>query len=73
MKERISASLAASVESEDNKNRKRKTLKSKMSLALIRHEKLLKRDILRKKALLERDLKFEIQVGYFIVVIIYHN
>ena len=41
---------------------KKAALKTKIMVTLFRHKELLKKDILRKRALLEKELQHEIQV-----------
>lgn len=42
---------------------KRVTMKTKIMVTLFRHKEMLKKDILRKRALLEKELQYEIQVS----------
>lgn len=42
-----------------------------MQVLLFRHKELLKKDILKKRALLEKELQIDIQVLYLLFVIIY--
>ncbi|KAK9686188.1 PHD-finger [Popillia japonica] len=62
VKEKISASPRARVKLKDNQDQEKKVaLQTKMILTLLRHKELLKKDILRKRALLEKELQHEIQ------------
>lgn len=73
MKEKISVSPRARVKLKDNQDQEKKVaLQTKMLLTLIRHKELLKKDILRKRALLEKELQHEIQVGYVHILMIYN-
>lgn len=42
---------------------KRVAIKTKIMVALFRHKEMLKKEILRKRALLEKELQCEIQVN----------
>lgn len=46
---------------------KKVTMKTKIMVSLFRQKELLKKDILRKRALLEKELQFEIQVIFLIL------
>lgn len=56
---------------------KRVAMKTKMMVTLYRHKELLKKEILRKRALLEKELQYEIQVcNYQLIVanlLLYNN
>lgn len=43
--------------------RKRQQIQTKLQVLLFRHKELLKKDILKKRALLEKDLQIVIQVS----------
>ncbi|KRT79741.1 PHD finger motif containing protein [Oryctes borbonicus] len=62
VKEKVSVSPRARVKLKDNQDQEKKAaLQTKMILTLLRHKELLKKDILRKRALLEKELQHEIQ------------
>lgn len=42
---------------------KRVAMKTKIMVTLFRHKEMLKKEILRKRALLEKELQYEIQVS----------
>lgn len=42
--------------------KKRQQIQTKLQVLLFRHKELLKKDILKKRALLEKDLQIQIQV-----------
>lgn len=59
--ERDKTSPRARVKLKDDQE-KRVAMKTKMMVTLYRHKELLKKEILRKRALLEKELQYEIQV-----------
>lgn len=44
--------------------RRKQQVHSRMQVLLFRHKELLKKDILKKRALLEKELQIDIQVYY---------
>lgn len=46
--------------------KKRQQIQTKLQVLLFRHKELLKKDILKKRALLEKDLQIQIQVQFFL-------
>lgn len=44
--------------------KKRQQIQTKLQVLLFRHKELLKKDILKKRALLEKDLQIQIQVKF---------
>lgn len=52
----------------DSQEEKRKNhIQSKLQILLFRHKELLKKDILKKRALLEKELQIEIQVIFILL------
>lgn len=45
--------------------RRKQQVHSRMQVLLFRHKELLKKDILKKRALLEKELQIDIQVCHF--------
>lgn len=48
---------------------RRVTMKTKIMVSLFRQKELLKKDILRKRALLEKELQYEIQVSVILLLL----
>lgn len=44
-------------------NRRKQQLPSKMQVLLFRHKELLKKDILKRRAMLEKELQIDVQVS----------
>lgn len=56
------------VKLKDNQEQRRKQqVHSRMQVLLFRHKELLKKDILKKRALLEKELQIDIQVCYNLI------
>lgn len=49
------------------------TQRTKILVSLYRQKEFLKKDILRKRALLEKELQYEIQVTYLLFFVYYFN
>lgn len=47
----------------DTQERRKQQMHSRMQVLLFRHKELLKKDILKKRALLEKELQIDIQVN----------
>lgn len=45
--------------------KRKQQLPSKMQVLLFRHKELLKKDILKRRALLEKELQIDVQVSIF--------
>lgn len=48
--------------------RRKQQVHSRMQVLLFRHKELLKKDILKKRALLEKELQIDIQVNQTLVI-----
>lgn len=53
--------------------KKKQQLPSKMQVLLFRHKELLKKDILKRRALLEKELQIDVQVSTFSVTQTYYT
>lgn len=52
---------------DSQEQRRKQQVHSRMQVLLFRHKELLKKDILKKRALLEKELQIDIQVCRFII------
>lgn len=57
---------------DSQEQRRKQQVHSRMQVLLFRHKELLKKDILKKRALLEKELQIDIQV-YYIKYIFYKS
>jgi nucleosome-remodeling factor subunit BPTF len=48
---------------ESQEERRRQQMQTKLQVLLFRHKELLKKDMIKKRALLEKELQIEIQVS----------
>lgn len=57
---------------DSQEQRRKQQVHSRMQVLLFRHKELLKKDILKKRALLEKELQIDIQV-YYIKYVFYKS
>lgn len=67
----VSRPKVVKMRGETQEEKKKLAMRTKLQVLLFRHKEMLKKDILKKRALLEKELQIEIQVSYLSRVIFY--
>lgn len=62
----VSRPKVVKMRGETQEEKKKLAMRTKLQVLLFRHKEMLKKDILKKRALLEKELQIEIQVFLFI-------
>lgn len=53
--------------------RRKQQVQTRLLVYLFRHKEMLKKDILKKRALLEKEMQIDIQVGFLIINLFKNN